>query len=414
MSMTTIASLVQDSLKSKILQATYDRHPLMKHAKVEVDLAHDGDHVIWPIIVPFDRSTSETAKGSNPTAHDIYTSGTRTRRVRFSDTAREITENLLEVNNTFWDRVTDETNRWAQNWVHDYLTRACRWGMPMIRLDFNPDYSGFFTSTTDGDATTIVTSTDLAGYPADTFLGGQACVVTGSGIGQARSIQDSTTSTLVSTTITGVEDTYCAALTYGTKASSGTVPISVTHASSLKNLGQSALLTSTALMTARFILKERFKAPTLTEDGSIDFRLFLTEYGWKQLCADPLFLSIMGNTGEFFKNTAAARNSWMGINIAMMDNGFRSTADGATTDAAYSATGVAHYFPMVGLDFMRVAHLSGQAGNMPGAINVNVFMEPDKSDPSNTYGYINATGYFGAQIPIGFRGVNLVGMSNES
>jgi len=386
----------------------------MKYAKVETDLAYDGDHVIWPIIIPFTRSTSETAKGSNPTAHDIYTSGTRTRRVRFSDTAKEISENLLEVNETFWDRVTDEMNRWSQNWVHDYLTRACRWGMPLIRLDFNSDYQGFFTSTTDGSTTTIVTSTDLAGYPDDTFLGGQACVVTGSGIGQARAIQDSTTSTLLSTTITGVEDTYAAALTYGTKASSGTIPISVTHAASLKNLGQSALLTSTALMTARFILKERFKAPTLTEDGSVDFRLFLTEYGWKQLCSDPLFLSIIGNTGDFFKNPATARNSWMGINIAMMDNGFRSTADGATTDAAYSSTGVAHYFPMVGLDFMRVAHLSGQSGNMPGAITVKVYMDGDKSDVSNTYAYINATGYFGAQIPIGFRGINLVGMSDES
>ena len=383
--------------------------PFMKHAD-RLNIGHNqGQTVQLPSLIHNAGVLTSVAEGSNNAIETYKTSAVIIDMKKYGTSATPTIEAIKVTSGDFLRKMIKAQMRQAHRGINLHIAQNVGYGGLLVRADRDTNYQSWVDSTAIGTTTNVVVSTNLVNDD-DRFNGGRASPVSGGGQGWTRAISDYTgsTGTVVTGTITGVQNPYDVGITDSSLYTQSSAAAKTTHSliSSASGISSSDILSTSLMSYAHFLHAEKLQ--TVPNNG-IPWRLYLDPAGVQDLIdSDALFRAAVANyRGEFFDSPTKARGQWWNTAIFQSEKVFRSTNTGANTDAAYSATGAVHYYPLVGNDAFAIPEVTLWGGNGPGGLEFFMVNTPDSNNPDLAYITIGYKLFMAAVIPFNARVINL-------
>lgn len=404
---TTLVSAVRKKIVDKYHQDFVYDMPLLNDAMKHKIEGHAGVTCRFPSIAPFAPPTAVVAEGANPSVSAFYSSAVEVTLAKWGDAKGISRLAYLATIAKTTDQIISEQMLQAKRLIHSQIFKTLRWGGSVIRADGDTNYQTFAGASADSSTTNVFVSTSLINSD-DRYIGGQCAFYTGSGQGQGRVIQAYTgaTGTVVSTTISGVDDPYDGIL--GWDADEGTNGEKTwALVTSVKGTASADRLSTPLILLGTFYHNAKFHTPKIP--GPMSHKLYISDYGRNDLLgADNTFQqAIQHYRGEHFDKPDRAFYHWFGVLIELMTEGMRSTATGGTADAAYAATGACHYYPLVGKEAFGVTEISLDSGDSPGALHFYQIFDRDSNNIEPAYYIFGWKARFAAAVPFCSRVINL-------
>lgn len=417
---TTLAlvdSIVKSYIDSEFMEGFDDHFPIIKDAVKHTPGMHEGRTCQFPSLIHRDEVTSATSEGSNVSAEEYGTSAVKVDLDKYGISSKPTIESIGASMAPFLKRMLGAQVRQYKRSVQLITLKHMAWAAPMIRADRDSNYQTFCNSTADGltTAANVITSTDLIAVD-DQYNGGRAAVIRNSGQGQARTVHDYTGATgVVLTGNANVTGPFQAGLDFNTELNSPGTADSYSLVSSTKGLTSADILNSDVISYGQFVHEQYFN--TEPNDAANSWVLYVTPFGKRDLYEhDESFNRAMENyRGEFFDNPDNALAHWMDTTVKKINKGFRGGVTGGTTDAAYSATGSAHFYPLCGKEAFYITEIKlWKKGRSPGAVNFFAVTTPDSNNPDLAYFVFGWVGYFTAVPTFCTRVLNLACGTGQS
>jgi len=414
---TLLDSVIKKYIDSEFQEGYDDHFPVLRDAIKHTPGKHQGNTVQFPSLIHNDEVRDATSEGSNVGAEEYKTSGVKATLAKYGKKTEPTIESMGVSLEGFAKRMSGAITRQAKRSMEVLTIDAMGYGAAAIRADRDANYESLAFATDVGAATTanVFTSTSLVAVD-DQYNSGRCAVISGSGQGQCRTVHDYTGATgIVDTGNSGVMAPFNEALDFTTEKDEPNTQDSYSLVSSPKGLSSSDILSSDVISRGQFFHENHFN--TEPNDGANDWVLYLTPFGRRDLYDhDQSFRRVMENyRGEFFDNPDNSMAHYLNTTIKKINKGFRCGNGGATGDAAYSATGSVHFFPLCGKDSHYITDIKlWDKSKSPGALTFFTVTRPDSNNPDLAYIVMGWVMYFAAIPTFCTRIVNLMCGTSQS